>query len=245
MWFKILSDGKVVICSTNQTKTYQDIFKAIDGLYYTLNNLMQKEGRTKKTEVILTLLADIIKARNWDSEEIKNAILFLEEALKAKKVSEIESFVNRTFICLRRIKTTPKIATLINYNYYSPENSDLTIAKIRIQNLKKELEEWLLKLSSTEKVILNQETTKPKNQENNKVINNNVIKAKKIKLNTFLVKTKNIKGEDLYLIVHVKNNKVTITSRFVLKEKLNYQDLEISEEDEEVIKEAIEAIIEK
>ena len=240
MWFKILSDGKVVICSTNQTKTYQDIFKAIDGLYYTLNNLMQKEGRTKKTEVILTLLADIIKARNWDSEEIKNAILFLEEALKAEKASEIDSFVKRSFICLRRIKTTPKIATLINYNYYSPENSDLTIAKIRIQNLKKELEEWLLKLSSTEKVILNQETTKPKNQENNKVI-----KAKKIKLNTFLVKTKNIKGEDLYLIVHVKNNKVTITSRFVLKEKLNYQDLEISEEDEEVIKEAIETIINK
>ena len=45
--------------------------------------------------------------------------------------------------------------------------------------------------------------------------------------------------------MHVKNNKATITSRFVLKEKLNYQDLEISEEDEEVIKEAIEAIIEK
>jgi hypothetical protein len=152
--------------------------------------------------------------------------------------------VKRAFICLRKVKTIPKI-TAINRNYYSPENSDLTIAKIRIQNLKKELEEWLLKLSSTEKVILNQETTKPKNQENNKVINNNVIKAKKIKLNTFLVKTKNIKGEDLYLIVHVKNNKATITSRFVLKEKLNYQDLEISEEDEEVIKEAIEAIIEK
>ena len=245
MYFKILSDGKLVISSTKQTKTYQDIFKAIDGLYFALNNLMQKEGRTKKTEAILTLLADIIKARNWDSEEIKNAILFLEEALKAEKASEIDSFVKRSFICLRRIKTTPKIATLINYNYYSPENSDLTIAKIRIQNLKKELEEWLLKLSSTEKVILNQETTKPKNQENNKVINNNVIKAKKIKLNTFLVKTKNIKGEDLYLIVHVKNNKATITSRFVLKEKLNYQDLEISEEDEEVIKEAIEAIIEK
>ena len=71
---------------------------------------------------------------NWDREEIKNAILFLEEALKAKKVSEIESFVNRTFICLRRIKTIPKIATLINYNYYSPENSDLTIAKDAIEH---------------------------------------------------------------------------------------------------------------
>jgi len=233
VYFKILSDGKLVISSTKQTKTYQDIFKAIDGLYFALNNLMQKEGRTKKTEAILTLLADIIKARNWDSEEIKNAILFLEEALKAKKVSEIESFVNRTFICLRRIKTTPKIATLINYNYYSPENSDLTIAKIRIQNLKKELEEWLLKLSSTSK-----------NQKNN---NKDVIKdkIKPLKIGTFLVQTKNIKGEDLYLIVHINNNKSVITSRFVLKEKLNYQDLEIPYEEEKLIKEAIETIINK
>ena len=232
MYFKILSDGKLVISSTKQTKTYQDIFKAIDGLYFALNNLMQKEGRTKKTEAILTLLADIIKARNWDSEEIKNAILFLEEALKAEKASEIDSFVKRAFICLRKVKTIPKI-TAINRNYYSPENSDLTIAKIRIQNLKKNLEEWLLKLSSTSK-----------NQKNN---NKDVIKdkIKPLKIGTFLVQTKNIKGEDLYLIVHINNNKSVITSRFVLKEKLNYQDLEISEEDEEVIKEAIEAIIEK
>jgi len=242
MWFKILSDGKVVICSTNQTKTYQDIFKAIDGLYYTLNNLMQKEGRTKKTEVILTLLADIIKARNWDSEEIKNALLFLEEALKAEKASEIDSFVKRAFICcLRRIKTIPKIAA-INYNYYSPESSDLTIAKIRIQNLKTELENYLDAFRN-EKLTEQLERQKSIQNENQK----NTIrdKIKPLKIDTFLVKTKNIKGEDLYLIVHVKNNKATITSRFVLKEKLNYQDLEISEEDEEVIKEAIEAIIEK
>jgi len=232
MWFKILSDGKVVICSTKQTKTYQDIFKAIDGLYYTLNNLMQKEGRTRKTEAILTLLADIIKARNWDSEEIKNAILFLEEALKAEKASEIDSFVKRAFICLRKVKTIPKI-TAINRNYYSPENSDLTIAKIRIQNLKKNLEEWLLKLSSTSK-----------NQKNN---NKDVIKdkIKPLKIGTFLVQTKNIKGEDLYLIVHINNNKSVITSRFVLKEKLNYQDLEIPYEEEKLIKEAIETIINK
>ena len=232
MYFKILSDGKLVISSTKQTKTYQDIFKAIDGLYFALNNLMQKEGRTKKTEAILTLLADIIKARNWDSEEIKNAILFLEEALKAEKASEIDSFVKRAFICLRKVKTIPKI-TAINRNYYSPENSDLTIAKIRIQNLKKNLEEWLLKLSSTSK-----------NQKNN---NKDVIKdkIKPLKIGTFLVQTKNIKGEDLYLIVHINNNKSVITSRFVLKEKLNYQDLEIPYEEEKLIKEAIETIINK
>jgi len=232
VYFKILSDGKLVISSTKQTKTYQDIFKAIDGLYFALNNLMQKEGRTKKTEAILTLLADIIKARNWDSEEIKNAILFLEEALKAEKASEIDSFVKRAFICLRKVKTIPKI-TAINRNYYSPENSDLTIAKIRIQNLKKNLEEWLLKLSSTSK-----------NQKNN---NKDVIKdkIKPLKIGTFLVQTKNIKGEDLYLIVHINNNKSVITSRFVLKEKLNYQDLEIPYEEEKLIKEAIETIINK
>ncbi|HPQ23074.1 MAG TPA: hypothetical protein PK138_01810, partial [Candidatus Paceibacterota bacterium] len=61
----------------------------------------------------------------------------------------------------------------------------------------------------------------------------------------FLVKTKNIKGEDLYLIVHINNNKSVITSRFVLKEKLNYQDLEIPYEEEKLIKEAIETIINK
>ncbi len=241
MWFKILSDGKVVICSTIQTKTYQDIFKAIDGLYYTLNNLMQKEGKTRKTEAILTLLADIIKVKNWDREEIKNAILFLEEALKAEKTSETESFVKRASLCLRKVKTMPKIAT-INYNYYSPKSSDLTIAKIRIQNLKTELENYLDAFRNEK---LTEQLEKQKNIQNENQKNVIKDKIKPLKTDTFLVQTKNIKGEDLYLIVHINNNKFVITSRFVLKEKLDYQDLEIPYEEEKLIKEAIETIINK